>query len=51
MPKIDIAAAPVRTGTGYPAPFDAPTIVVGGLEMYEARCRACYEGVAAQRAV
>ena len=25
-----------------PAPFDAPTIVVGGLELYEARCRACY---------
>jgi thymidine kinase len=29
---------------GHPAPFDAPTIVVGGLEMYEARCRACFEG-------
>lgn len=28
---------------GRPAPFDAPTIVVGGLELYEARCRACYE--------
>jgi len=28
---------------GHAAPFDAPTIVVGGLEMYEARCRACYE--------
>ena len=28
---------------GQPAPFDAPTIVVGGLELYEARCRACYE--------
>ena len=27
---------------GQPAPFDAPTIVVGGLEMYEARCRACF---------
>ena len=25
-----------------PAPFDAPTIAIGGLEMYEARCRACY---------
>ena len=24
MPKIDLAAAPVRTGAGYPAPFDAP---------------------------
>jgi thymidine kinase len=28
---------------GRPAPYDAPTIVVGGLELYEARCRACYE--------
>jgi uncharacterized cupin superfamily protein len=24
MPKIDIAAAPARQGSGYPAPFDAP---------------------------
>ena len=24
MPKIDIAAAPERKGSGYPAPFDAP---------------------------
>lgn len=24
MPKIDIAAAPKRRGSGYPAPFDAP---------------------------
>jgi len=24
MPKIDIAAAPERGGSGYPAPFDAP---------------------------
>lgn len=28
---------------GLPAPIDAPTIAVGGLELYEARCRACYE--------
>lgn len=28
---------------GLPAPADAPTIAVGGLELYEARCRACYE--------
>jgi thymidine kinase len=27
---------------GHAAPFDAPTIVVGGLELYEARCRACF---------
>jgi uncharacterized cupin superfamily protein len=24
MPKIDIAAAPARIGTGYPPPYDAP---------------------------
>lgn len=24
MPKIDIAAVPVRRGSGYPPPFDAP---------------------------
>ena len=24
MPKIDIASVPVRAGSGYPAPFDAP---------------------------
>ena len=23
--------------------IDAPTIAVGGLELYEARCRACFE--------
>lgn len=28
---------------GKPAPADAPTIAVGGLELYEARCRTCYE--------
>jgi uncharacterized cupin superfamily protein len=26
MPKIDIAAVPERKGTGYPAPFDAPSV-------------------------
>jgi thymidine kinase len=26
-----------------PAPHNAPVIAVGGLEMYEARCRQCYE--------
>lgn len=24
MPKIDVAAAPARKGSGYPAPYDAP---------------------------
>ena len=24
MPKIDVASVPVRTGSGYPAPFDVP---------------------------
>lgn len=28
---------------GQPAPANAPTIVVGGQELYEARCRACYQ--------
>jgi thymidine kinase len=28
---------------GAPAPAHAPTIVVGGLDLYEARCRKCYE--------
>jgi thymidine kinase len=28
---------------GRPAPAEAPTLAVGGLELYEARCRACYE--------
>ncbi|NTU77858.1 MAG: thymidine kinase [Chloroflexales bacterium] len=32
-----------RLINGRPAPADAPTIVVGGLDLYEARCRNCYE--------
>jgi len=32
-----------RLINGQPAPADAPTIVVGGRELYEARCRTCYE--------
>lgn len=28
---------------GLPAPAEGPTIQVGGLESYEARCRACHE--------
>ena len=27
---------------GEPAPYDSPTIMVGGSEAYEARCRACH---------
>jgi thymidine kinase len=32
-----------RLINGRPAPFDAPTIAVGGEELYEPRCRHCYE--------
>lgn len=32
-----------RLVDGEPAPFDAPTIQVGGAESYEARCRHCHE--------
>lgn len=31
-----------RLIAGKPAPRDSPTIVVGGKEMYEPRCRTCY---------
>ena len=34
---------------GQPAPYDAPTIAIGGLELYEARCRACYVRPAPRR--
>lgn len=32
-----------RLVDGLPAPFEAPTIQVGGAESYEARCRRCHE--------
>jgi thymidine kinase len=32
-----------RLVNGAPAPFDDATVVVGGAERYEARCRACFE--------
>lgn len=32
-----------RLVDGAPAPYEAPTIQVGGAESYEARCRACHE--------
>lgn len=35
---------------GQPAPAEGPTIQVGGLESYEARCRACHEVPSATRA-
>ena len=28
---------------GRPAPYDSPTIMVGGSDTYEARCRACHQ--------
>lgn len=28
---------------GRPAPYDSPTIMVGGSDSYEARCRACHQ--------
>ena len=28
---------------GRPAPYDSPTIMIGGRESYEARCRACHQ--------
>jgi thymidine kinase len=32
-----------RLVNGEPAPFDDATVVVGGAERYEARCRGCFE--------
>lgn len=32
-----------RLINGHPASFDAPTIAVGGEELYEPRCRDCYQ--------
>jgi thymidine kinase len=32
-----------RLINGRPAPYDSPTIMVGGRESYEARCRHCHE--------
>lgn len=32
-----------RLVDGEPAPFDGPTVEVGGLESYEARCRNCFQ--------
>ena len=39
-----------RLINGEPAPAEGPTIQVGGLESYEARCRQCHEVPSANRA-
>jgi len=39
----DLATRNQRLLNGRPAPAEGPTIQVGGLETYEARCRACHE--------
>lgn len=38
-----------RLVDGKPAPYEAPTIQVGGAESYEARCRRCHEVPSATR--
>ncbi|WP_349263889.1 thymidine kinase [Longimicrobium sp.] len=38
-----------RLVNGEPAPYEGPTIQVGGDEAYEARCRGCHEVPSAQR--
>jgi thymidine kinase len=32
-----------RLVDGAPAPFSGETVVIGGLDSYEARCRGCFE--------
>jgi thymidine kinase len=39
----ELATRNQRLIDGRPAPAEGPTIQVGGLESYEARCRACHE--------
>lgn len=39
----DVATRNQRLIDGAPAPAEGPTIQVGGLEAYEARCRRCHE--------
>jgi thymidine kinase len=38
-----------RLVNGEPAPYEAPTIQVGGAESYEARCRRCHQVPSARR--
>lgn len=46
----DLATRNQRLIDGKPAPAEGPTIQVGGAESYEARCRACHEVPAVDRA-
>lgn len=46
----ELATRNQRLIDGEPAPAEGPTIQVGGLESYEARCRACHEVPSATRA-
>lgn len=39
----DLASRNQRLVDGLPALYDSPTIMVGGRESYEARCRSCHE--------
>jgi thymidine kinase len=46
----NLATRNQRLINGEPAPAEGPTIQVGGLESYEARCRMCHEVPSANRA-
>ena len=46
----DVATRNQRLIDGKPAPAEGPTIQVGGLEAYEARCRRCHEVPSVTRA-
>jgi thymidine kinase len=39
----ELATRNQRLVDGKPAPYSAPTIMVGGTESYEARCRRCHQ--------
>jgi thymidine kinase len=39
----DLACRNQRLVDGHPARYDAPTIMIGGRESYEARCRRCHQ--------
>jgi len=39
----DLACRNQRLVDGRPARYDAPTIMIGGQESYEARCRRCHK--------